>query len=174
MSEKPFEDDTKVGPGQSFTPTDRITELNDIDRSISTLLSSASEAIGVLSNTASSDGTISEVKSFGSVQKAFKEAASTYFSTLSSIEVRLRRQVYALEEAGLIEQGDEKDARRGRLTGADNTAKRGGGPLDTSWLNAHATDKVGKGMERELLSQARDFVSRTQKNLDNVDAEKNG
>jgi hypothetical protein len=144
-----------------FDPADRIAELNQIDQSISTLLSAASDAIGILSNSPSSETQEHALRNSSSARSAFSEAASTYFSTLSSIEVRLRRQVYALEEAELIKPGDEKDTRRGRALGGDSgTTRVGGGLLDPSWLNARASDSVGAGMKKELLGRAREFVQR--------------
>jgi hypothetical protein len=147
-----------------FTPAARIAELNDIDRSVSTLLSAASDAIAILSSSPSTEKHEAVLRNATSARAAFSTAAETYFSTLSSIEVRLRRQVYALEEAELIRPGDEKDARRGRAAGGDNSLARvGGGPLDPSWLNARASDQVGVGMKKELLAQAREWVERHNK-----------
>ncbi|EXJ91568.1 hypothetical protein A1O3_00116 [Capronia epimyces CBS 606.96] len=148
-------------PPSSLTPANRIAELNQIDHSISTLLSAASDAVGILSNSPTSEAQRNELKTLESARSAFTAAAEIYFSTLSSIEVRLRRQVYALEEAELIRPGNDRDAKRGRALGGDSGLTRvGGGPLDPSWLNARATDKVGTSMRRELLAQAREFVER--------------
>lgn len=152
----------------SFTPAQRIAELNEIDHSISTLLSAASEAIGILSNSPNPESAGNTLRNSSTARTAFTNAASTYFSTLSSIEVRLRRQVYALEEAELIKPGDEADARKGRkFAGDTGTSRVGGGPLDPSWLNARASDKVAEGMKGELFSRARDFVERSERNAQN-------
>ena len=159
----------EVDPGNEgdihvFTPATRIAELNEIDRSISTLLSAASDAVAILSNSPSNGKHEAALRSSASARAAFSTVAETYFSTLSSIEVRLRRQVYALEEADLIKPGEDKDARRGRTLGGDSGLTRvGGGPLDPSWLNARASDKVANGMKKELLGQAREFVERANK-----------
>ncbi|KAJ9604719.1 hypothetical protein H2200_010833 [Cladophialophora chaetospira] len=143
----------------AFTPATRIAELNDIDRSVSTLLSAASDAIAILSNSPTNEKHEAALRNSTSARAAFSTAAESYFSTLSSIEVRLRRQVYALEEAELIKPGDERDSRRGRALGGDENLNRvGGGPLDSSWLNARASDKVAAGMKKELLAQAREWV----------------
>lgn len=145
----------------SLTPASRITKLNQIDQSISTLLSAAADAVAILSNKPATEREEKALKTPEAARTAFTAAAETYFSTLSSIEVRLRRQVYALEEASLIRPGNDGDARRGRALGGDTGLTRvGGGPLDPSWLNARATDKVGARMKQELLGQARDFVER--------------
>ncbi|KAI1615833.1 mediator complex protein-domain-containing protein [Exophiala viscosa] len=156
LSEKP-----PATRSSNLTASDRIAELNEIDHSIATLLSAASDAIGILSNQSVSQTQGQSLKSPPAARDAFAKATETYFSTLSSIEVRLRRQVYALEEANLIKPGDERDTRRGRALGGDSGISRvGGGPLDPSWLNARASDKVGAGMKRELLARARAFVER--------------
>lgn len=152
-----------VAETSKFTPATRIAELNEIDASITTLLSAASDAIAILANQPSSEAQERALRNASTARSAFTAATETYFSTLSSIEVRLRRQVYALEEANLIRPGDDRAARRGRALGNDSGITRvGGGPLDPSWLNARATDKVGAGMKRELLAQAREFVERAE------------
>jgi len=161
----------------TFTPAARIAELNDIDRSISTLLSAASDAIAILSNQASTEKHEAALRSSASARAAFSDAAETYFSTLSSIEVRLRRQVYALEEADLIKPGDDKDAQKGRKLGGDSGLTRvGGGPLDPSWLNARASNGIAAGMKKELLLHAREFVERAgqQTGSDDKDVSSNG
>ena len=145
-------------PTKAFTAAERIAELNEIDKSVSVLLSSASDAIGILSNSA--EANIHKPKTLARAKEQFTEAATTYFSTLSSIEVRLRRQVYALDEAGLVEQGDKRDEKAGAAIGGDNASRTGGGPLDPSWLNARADNKVETQMRREILKEARAFLNK--------------
>lgn len=95
--------------------------------------------------------------SLASHKARFKEATAQYFALLSSIDVRLRRQVYALEEAGVL--APDSVSRTGDVTGA--TAGAAGGstanPLDISWLNSRK-DTVGKDKEAELWAAARKFV----------------
>ena len=158
----------------TFTPADRIVELNEIDKvrvailsftslltqpkSVASLLHSASGAIQILANSPTNSPPSLEAQ-----KTAFTEHTSTYFSTLSAIEVRLRRQVYALEEAGLIAPGNERDAKRGRAAGSDEREVVAGGSLDVSWLNARAKDAVGLQMEKELWSRARALVEELQR-----------
>ena len=124
------------------------------------LLRSAGQAIQVLANLPSAESTQPTLES---QKAAFVEHSSSYFDTLSSIEVRLRRQVYALEEAGLVAPGEERDAKRGRAFGSEEVHRAvGGGPLDSSWLNARVNKSVEEGMERELWSRARALAEKTQ------------
>lgn len=127
---------------------------------MASLLQSAGAAIQVLAN---SGPTSSSVPSLAEQQAAFTQHTSTYFSTLSSIEVRLRRQVYALEEAGLVAAGDNQDARRAQTMGSDEREVVAGGPLDVSWLNARASDTSGKNMEKELWAKARTLAEKLQR-----------
>lgn len=75
--------------------------------------------------------------------------------------MRLRRQVYALEEASIIppesasKAGEPATASGGGGTGATSTTN----PFEISWLNSRK-DTVGKDKEAELWSEARDFVEK--------------
>lgn len=109
---------------------------------------------------------------------AFNTAVSQYFSLLSSIDVRLRRQVYALEEAGIVSaDATSKEAksissvpetlaaagpRATTISSEGNVEKSsisgsGLGNLDVGWFNSR-NDKVGKEMEAELWAEARELV----------------
>ena len=136
-----------------ITPAERISQLNEIDASVSKLLSAASQTIGILANQPDDNDGPTDLES---AQTRFTSAASLYFSTLSSIEVRLRRQVYALDEAGLVDAGRERDVKDAR----DQTSLRrtAGGPLDPSWLNARAGDAVERAVEKDVIARARDFL----------------
>ena len=86
----------------------------------------------------------------------FQGATSQYFALLSSIDVRLRRQVYALEEAAILTS--ESSASRASDVGGVGGGATGGtvNPLDVSWLNSR-NDTVGKDKEAELWAAARKF-----------------
>ncbi|PGG98259.1 hypothetical protein GX51_06907 [Blastomyces parvus] len=146
-------------PDHVFTPADRIRQLNDIDEDVTKLLNAAGVAISSLTTNSSSttaghqssdipkiDGTLE------SHQAAFKSASSQYFALLSSIDVRLRRQVYALEEASIIKPESAETAGGGTTTTAA-AASSGVNPLDSSWLNSRK-DTVGKDKEAELWAEA--------------------
>ncbi|MCJ1400428.1 hypothetical protein MMC11_003633 [Xylographa trunciseda] len=149
-----------------FTSADRINQLNDIDKDITKLLHSAGLAVKALTGQTSLDA---EEKSASVEQQksSFTAATSQYFSLLSSIDVRLRRQVYALEEAEIIPAEAANKESQGSQSvsgGASQAAKdrastqsSGLGNLDVAWLNSR-NDKVGKEMEAELWEQARELV----------------
>lgn len=121
------------------------------------LLNSAGLATQALTNTKpqTTDGSLESHKT------QFKEATQQYFALLSSIDVQLRRQVYALEEATVL--APESTSRTGDSTGTGAGGPGSGptagaaNPLDVSWLNSRK-DTVGKDKEAELWAAARGFV----------------
>ena len=150
-------------------------------KDVTKLLESAGLAIKALTkNTFSNPGeTDTQVLPVQQQKENFTAATAKYFSLLSSIDVRLRRQIYALEEAEIIpaettskdSQMDQNDPSAApgfdgsqnmlstKQTGATKQASKGTGQsnLDIGWLNAR-NDKVGKEMEAELWAEAKNFV----------------
>ncbi|OKL59289.1 hypothetical protein UA08_05097 [Talaromyces atroroseus] len=155
----------------TFSSADRIRQLNEIDKDIAKLVTSAGLAIQALTNAKSTE--ITAGNSVDERKAAFKVATSQYFSLLSSVDVRLRRQVYALEEAGILEpesmtaNGSFK-SETGNATAPGSAIAAGGtgtaagsfNPLEISWLNSRK-DTVGKDKEAESWAAAREFVNRT-------------
>ncbi|KAL2821712.1 mediator complex protein-domain-containing protein [Aspergillus cavernicola] len=144
-------------PAQTFTSADRIRQLNEIDEDVAKLIRSAGLAIQALTNARSDDSSTAD-NSLDSHKARFEEATSQYFARLSSIDVQLRRQVYALEEASVL--APDSSSRAGDLPSAGAGAAAASNPLDVSWLNSRK-DTVGKEKEAELWAAARDFIQRT-------------
>ena len=107
---------------------------------------------------------------------SFTKATAQYFSLLSSIDVRLRRQIHALKEAGILPaDGTSRDgraslafnaqlaamgnARNAKHIGRGDVTGGGLGNLNVGWLNSR-NDSVGKEMEAELWEEAQRFVER--------------
>ncbi|CAG7917892.1 unnamed protein product [Penicillium olsonii] len=149
---------------QCFTSADRIRQLNEVDKDVTRLIHSAGLAIQALTNTKPDPSSPAPDGSLDSHKARFKEATSQYFALLSSIDVRLRRQVYALEEASLLapetsRAGDTKGTRNDKSAAASNSAYN---PLEISRLN-NRKDTVGKDKEAELWAAARSFVEQLDK-----------
>lgn len=146
------------------------------------MLHSAGLAIKALTNRSLSehDTQPSQSRSIEQQKDEFTAAASQYFSLLSSVDVRLRRQIYALEEAEIIPAEAATKEQQTNLTvlpgsaahpnvpnplttkqaAAGKSASTGGGlgALDVGWLNSR-NDNVGKEMEAELWGKAKNFVT---------------
>lgn len=122
------------------------------------MLHSAGLAVQALTNSKSSSSI--EADTLDSRKAAFKAATSQYFALLSSIDVRLRRQVYALEEAGILTP--DSASRTVESTGATATGTNSAAnPLEISWLNSRK-DTVGKDKEAEIWAATREFITRLQ------------
>jgi hypothetical protein len=136
------------------------------------LLHSAGLAVKALTNQSSEGPQRGDINS---KKEAFSAATSQYFSLLSSVDVNLRRQIYALEEANIIPaEAAPKDTLASQsssiIPGAPQPKEKvapeagGLGSLDVGWLNSR-NDKVGKEMEAELWAQMHSIM----RNLDAAD-----
>ena len=111
-------------------------------------------------------------------KQSFAEAASSYFTLLSSLDVRIRRQISALEEADILPtEASNKEIRTSllapsgliitgvavspKLTGKGAATGGGLGGLDVGWLNSR-NDHVGKNKEADLWEEAHRCVERTE------------
>ena len=105
-------------------------------------------------------------------EKALLAPSEEYLFLLDSIRTRVRRQIMALEEAGII--GVESASRTGPSTtqpraslglsqasGESRGVSEGGnlGNLDVSWLNAR-NDRIGDKKAADLRGEAEALVQR--------------
>ena len=148
---------------------------------VAKLLHSAGLAVQALTQASQSTHPDTDT-AFSTVEKQkqnFKQAASQYFSLLSAVDVRLRRQIYALEEAEIISAEAPQKEQTSSLSVPTAFAALGNGPaaasakqlaptkalgvggglgsLDVGWLNSR-NDDVGKAMEAELWAEAEQFI----------------
>jgi len=141
---------------QPFTKAERIQQLNDIDRSITRLLQSAGLAIKTLTahhapNDASTNPELENRRNI------FITATDSYLQSLHSVDVRLKRQILGLEEAGIVahELDSDQDKTNGNADTKSNLEKKSN--LDVGWLNSRSA-KVERDMEAELWANARSFL----------------
>ncbi|MCJ1478467.1 hypothetical protein MMC13_007147 [Lambiella insularis] len=161
----------------NFSSADRISQLNQIDKDVAKLLRSAGLAVKALTTHVSLE--VQDETSIEQQKASFTAATSQYFSLLSSIDVRLRRQIYALEEAEIVPaEAASKEVQGSQnasltlagMTGPPGVASAsqpskdraglggsGLGNLDVAWLNSR-NDKVEKEIEAELWAEAKDLV----------------
>lgn len=165
----------------SISSADRIRDLSSISSDIPTLLTSASAALSSLTGQSPDSST---PLSLDASKSAFTEHTQTYFTTLQAVMARLRRQAYALEEAGIIgaeapvlSGGGSSSAQQipnstqgagvrrnipAPATGpaqkpgdeVERTTHGGLGNLDVAWLNSRV-GKSGLEKEGEVLAEAK-------------------
>ncbi|TVY42510.1 hypothetical protein LSUB1_G003881 [Lachnellula subtilissima] len=159
MSQPKPETDLSFKP---LTKAERIQQLNDIDKSITTLLHSAGLALKTLTDSSSSPS---------SRRTAFQSASESYLKTLQKADISLKRQIWGLEEADIIpaEKAKGKEGKEGKDMFAMGGARVGGdvkegrveeggmGKLDIGWLNSRG-GRVERDMEAELWGRARVFL----------------
>ena len=119
---------------------------------------------------------------------SFTATTTQYFTLLSSVDVNLRRQLYALEEADILPaeavsnkpttnlavpsavQAHPQNPSLPRVGGGNKGVITGGGlgNLDVGWLNSR-NDNVGKEMKSELWREAETFVLKLEDREPRVD-----
>jgi hypothetical protein len=99
----------------------------------------------------------------------FKTSMDEFLRTLQQVNIGMKRQIWGLEEAGIIslgkkaannkEESGETQANnaRNRLLEPDGSGKIGG--LDVGWLNSRS-NKVEKEMEADLWQEAEEILRR--------------
>lgn len=90
--------------------------------------------------------------------QAFQDNMEKFLSTLHSVNVRLKRQIWGLEEAGILKDKPKDDEGN---TGPRPTLEPNGlgmiGSLDVGWLNSRS-NQVEREMEAELWTKAREHL----------------
>lgn len=154
---------------QPFTVEENIHQLNAIDKSIVQLMNHAATALNALTTPATSpsanpspDAAARKPALDPPAQKeTFRSATDSFLTTLHSVDVRMKRQVLALEEAGIVNLSNAP--RQSTNGGAKASLKPNGvgtvGGLDVGWLNSRSTG-VERDMEAELWQEAREFLEK--------------
>ncbi|KAK1996182.1 mediator complex protein [Colletotrichum falcatum] len=158
---------------EPFTLEERIKQLCDIDADTVQLMRHTSSAMSALGAQQGPDVSPEQQK------QTFRSSMDALLSTLHAVDVRMKRQIMGLEEAGIIKLradgggggGGDKTAGGGRPVVMNEDAKivaRASlepngvgtiGNLDVGWLNSR-NNKVERDMEAELWAKMRDFLER--------------
>ncbi|KAK4549231.1 hypothetical protein LTR36_007689 [Oleoguttula mirabilis] len=156
------------------TPAERIRQLSAHDEETAAILQHAGQALKALSPDAGDDGSDVDAR-----KSQFEESAKAVFTSIQSLTAQLRRQAYALEEAGIIaaeaptlssgaqqrQQPPNTVPGRGGpaaapQTEAERITNSGLGNLDVGWLNSRG-NKVGAEKEAELMAEAKELAQKT-------------
>ncbi|KJZ77704.1 hypothetical protein HIM_02881 [Hirsutella minnesotensis 3608] len=149
---------------QPFTIEENINQLNDIGRSIVQLMNHTATALSSLTTPAAESSTEAATKpamDAPSQKEAFRTATDSFLTTLHSIDVRMKRQVLALEEAGIVNLSSSSRQDPSGTSKASLNPNGVGtvGNLDVGWLNSRSW-RVEREMEAELWQEAREFLER--------------
>jgi hypothetical protein len=159
----PMEDSTGPGPQDPMTIPERIHQLNQIDKNIVLLMSHTAQALDSLTHKPSADAD-SPTSPTAAQEESFRSAMDALLKTLHAVDVHMKRQIWALEEAGIVKLPERLSAAE-KLT-VDSEAKLlarsslepngvgAVGTLDVGWLNSRST-RNERDMEAELWGRAR-------------------
>jgi len=181
---------------QTVSTADRIRELTDINSDVASMLSSVGQAINALTNrplnpTNDSDNdtnmddanTVHEPATLEARKQAFQKHTQDFYDNIHAVTARLRRQAYALEEAGIItpqaatiasisvKSAKPPPTAPGRppqqIDQAPERITNGGlGQQDIGWLNSRG-NRVGADKEKELVEDAKKLLENVLENGDN-------
>ena len=175
---------------QPFTPAERIRQLGDIDKDITSLLTHLSSAMRALATPPgttvpppNTSNPLPTADADADPLSAFQQAQSAFFNTVDRVDKQLTRQILALEEAGIITLRNNaaannnaasggQDQEPGPLHEAKAKAAAAGpkrlepdgmgryGNLDVGKLNL-ASSTVERDMEGELWRRMREELERS-------------
>ncbi|EMD00178.1 hypothetical protein BAUCODRAFT_367515 [Baudoinia panamericana UAMH 10762] len=145
-----------------ITPAERIRELNDISASLTETLRHMSQAINALSPTAPN-----QENSVDARTEVFDEHSRAAYVGIQAFNAKMKRQAYALEEAGIIAAEaptivtvnplQREISNASSTAGVEKITNGGLGNFDVGWLNSRG-NKVGMEKEAELMQEARGLL----------------
>ncbi|GAO19297.1 hypothetical protein UVI_02008420 [Ustilaginoidea virens] len=150
---------------EPFTVEQNIQQLSDMDMSIAQLMNhtaTALDALTIPTSNASPRGGDAPSLDPPAQKEAFKSATDSFLTTLHGIDVRMKRQIMALEEAGIadLSPASRQDPKGGSKAPSLKPNGLGTvGNLDVGWLNSRST-RVERDMEAELWREASDFLQK--------------
>ncbi|ATY63683.1 Mediator complex, subunit Med11 [Cordyceps militaris CM01] len=156
-------DGSPSGIHEPFTIEENISQLNAIDQSAVQLMSHAATALSSLTTPSSASSPAEDTNpdiDAHAAKAAFTQSTDSFLTALHDIDVRMKRQIMALEEAGIIDLGS--GASRAEPHAATKASLRPNGvgavgSLDVGWLNSRST-KVERDMEAELWDKAKKLL----------------
>ncbi|EJP64517.1 hypothetical protein MY5147_005992 [Beauveria neobassiana] len=158
-----MEDGRSSGTHEPFTIEENISQLNAIDKTAVQLMGHAATALNSLTTPSSASDSPADYMAAEidapAAKNAFTASTDAFLTALHDIDVRMKRQIMALEEAGIV---DLNSASRGDPNAPARASLRPNGVgavgnLDVGWLNSRST-KVERDMEAELWDKAKKLL----------------
>lgn len=168
---------------QTLSTADRIRELTEVNSDVASMLSAAGQAINAITNrplNAPGDNdedtnmeNSQEPATLDARKQAFQQNSTDFYTNLQAVVAKLRRQAYALEEAGIIspeattvssiavQAPKQQQGPPGRppqqATEPERITNGGMGNQDIGWLNSRG-NRVGADKEKELVEDAKKLL----------------
>ncbi|CAJ0551066.1 Ff.00g109960.m01.CDS01 [Fusarium sp. VM40] len=162
---------------EPFTVEENIRQLNAIDQHMVQLMKHTATALNSLTIPSSSEPnqkndpaaeTTKPPLDPPAQKETFRSATDSFLTTLHTVDVKMKRQIFALEEAGIIDLAPPK---RQEAEGPILTAQPilpsqrpngvgAVGNIGAGWLNSRGT-RVERDMEAELWDKAKDLLKKS-------------
>ncbi|KAK7422526.1 hypothetical protein QQX98_001538 [Neonectria punicea] len=164
-----MEDGDEARAHQPFTVEENIHQLNDIDKCIVQLMSHTTTALNSLTIPPTSSATINPPTEGvkppldpPAQKEAFRTSTDSFLTTLHAIDVRMKRQIMALEEAGIVNlSSTQRQDHSGPVKASLKPNGVGAvGNMDVGWLNSRGT-RVERDMEAELWGKAKVLLEKS-------------
>ncbi|SPN98771.1 uncharacterized protein DNG_01812 [Cephalotrichum gorgonifer] len=147
-----------------FTIPERIQQLNEIDKKIAQIMLHTSKAMTALTPASAlpQSASASTATTVDANRQTFKESMDAFVTTLHHVDVHMKRQIFGLQEAGIIDLSNDTPG-TAQQEGGDGkgsvrpTAVGTVGGLEMGWLNSRG-NRVERGMEGELWGRGRAFL----------------
>ncbi|CAM1502777.1 Fc.00g075530.m01.CDS01 [Cosmosporella sp. VM-42] len=160
-------DDGQDQNHQPFTVEENIQQLIDIDKCIVQLMTHTATALNglTISSTSTNLSPSAEVSKPPldpvAQKESFRSATDSFLTTLHTIDVRMKRQVLALEEASIVNLSTQERQDTSGPTKASLKPNGVGaiGNIDVGWLNSRGT-RVERDMEAELWTKIRELLQK--------------
>ncbi|KAI6776266.1 hypothetical protein HG530_000211 [Fusarium avenaceum] len=161
---------------EPFTVEENIRQLNAIDQHMVQLMKHTAAALNSLTIPSSSESNQNNDPAAEATKppldppaqkETFRSATDSFLTTLHTVDVKMKRQIFALEEAGIIDLAPPK---RQEAEGPILTAQPilpsqrpngvgAVGNIGAGWLNSRGT-RVERDMEAELWDKAKDLLKK--------------
>lgn len=162
---------------EPFTVEENIRQLNAIDQHMVQLMKHTATALNSLTIPSSSETNQNKDPAAEAAKppldppaqkETFRSATDSFLTTLHTVDVKMKRQIFALEEAGIIDLAPPK---RQEAEGPILTAQPilpsqrpngvgAVGNIGAGWLNSRGT-RVERDMEAELWDKAKDLLKKS-------------
>ncbi|KAF5658256.1 mediator complex [Fusarium heterosporum] len=163
-------------PHEPFTVGENIRQLNAIDQHMVQLMKHTTTALNALTipsspesnqNTDPAAETTKPPLDPPAQKETFRSATDSFLTTLHTVDVMMKRQIFALEEAGIIDLAPPKrQETEGPILVAQPvlpSQRPNGvgavGNIGAGWLNSRGT-RVERDMESELWDKAKGLLKK--------------
>ncbi|KAG5763738.1 hypothetical protein H9Q69_009133 [Fusarium xylarioides] len=161
---------------EPFTIEENIRQLNAIDQQIIQLMKHTATALNALTISKSTETDQSIDPSAepakpsldpGTQKEAFASATDQFFGALHTVDVKIKRQIMALEEANIISLAPPPRLNKTGPIIPQPTPNGVGavGNIGAGWLNSRGT-RVERDMEAELWGKAKEILKEKEAKLE--------